>query len=157
MEDRLKEYKPLYSYTEGPELGHGRIETRTYNIYDGLEIIADKEKWGGNMTIIEYEAETVRKTTAKHTREKRLYVSSLPADTPFLGSIVRHHWSIESMHWGLDVNLLQDKVKRKSAKAARNLDTIKEWSTLYFLYGKGCAKSDLTKEKAWQSLCAMSQ
>ena len=33
------------------------------------EIIADKEKWGGNMTIIEYEAETVRKTTAKHTRE----------------------------------------------------------------------------------------
>ena len=83
MEDRLKEYKPLYSYTEAPELGHGRIETRTYNIYDGLEIIADKEKWGGNMTIIEYEAETVRKTTAKHTREKRLYVSSLPADTPF--------------------------------------------------------------------------
>ena len=47
VEDRLKEYKPLYSYTEGPELGHGRIETRTYNIYDGLEIIADKEKWGG--------------------------------------------------------------------------------------------------------------
>ncbi len=45
VEDRLKEYKPLYSYTEGPELGHGRIETRTYNIYDGLEIIADKEKW----------------------------------------------------------------------------------------------------------------
>ncbi len=33
---------------------HGRIETRTYNIYDGLEIIADREKWGGNMTIIEY-------------------------------------------------------------------------------------------------------
>ncbi len=97
VEDRLKEYKPLYSYTEGHELGHGRIETRTYNIYDGLEIIADKEKWGGNMTIIEYEAETVRKTTAKHTREKRLYVSSLPADTPFTGCIVRHHWSIESI------------------------------------------------------------
>ena len=124
VEDRLKEHKPLYSYTEGPELGHGRIETRTYNIYDGLEMIADKEKWGGNMMIIEYMAQTVRKTTAKHTREKRLYVSSLPAYTPFLGSIVRHHWSIESMHWGLDVNLLQDKVKRKSAKAARNLDTI---------------------------------
>lgn len=82
VEDRLKEHKPLYSYMEGPELGHGRIETRTYNIYDGLEIIADKEKWSGNMTIIEYEARPVRKTTAKHIREKRLYVSSLPADTP---------------------------------------------------------------------------
>ena len=53
VEDRLKEHRPLYSYTGRPELGHGRIETRTYNIYDGLEIIADKEKWGENMTIIE--------------------------------------------------------------------------------------------------------
>ncbi|WP_279122810.1 hypothetical protein [Muribaculum intestinale] len=47
------EHTPVYSYTEGPELSHGRIETRTYRVYDGLDIIADKEKWGGNMTIIE--------------------------------------------------------------------------------------------------------
>ena len=39
---------------------------------------------------IKYMAQTVRKTTAIHTREKRLYVSSLPADTLSLGSIVRH-------------------------------------------------------------------
>ncbi len=32
-----------------------------HTTYDGLEIIADKEKWGGNMTIIEYEAETVER------------------------------------------------------------------------------------------------
>ena len=83
VEDRLKEYKPLYSYTEGPELGHGRIETRTYNIYDGLEMIADKEKWGGNMTIIEYMAQTVRKTTAINIniREKRLYASRALSDS----------------------------------------------------------------------------
>ena len=61
VEDKLKEHRPLYSYTEGPELGHGRIETRTYNIYDGLEIIADKEKWGENMTIIEYKSLTIKK------------------------------------------------------------------------------------------------
>lgn len=147
VEDRLNEHKPLYSYTEGPELGHGRIETRTYNIYDGLEIIADKDKWGGNMTIIEYMARTVRKTTAKHTREKRLYVSSLPADTPSLGSIVRNHWLIESMHWGLDVNLLQDKVKRKSAKAARNLDTIQRMVYSVFSIWKGLRKKRSDKRK----------
>lgn len=124
VEDRLKGCIPAYSYTEGPELGHGRIETRTYRIYDGLDIIADKEKWGGNMTVIEYESSTVRKSTGACASEKRLYVSSLPTDTPMLGTIVRKHWSIESMHWGLDVNLLQDKVKRKSSRSARNLDTI---------------------------------
>ena len=29
VEDRLREHAPLYSYTTGPELGHGRIETST--------------------------------------------------------------------------------------------------------------------------------
>ena len=60
MEDRLKECTPASSYSEGPKLGHGRIETRTYRVFDGLGIITDKEKWGGNMTIIEYESETVK-------------------------------------------------------------------------------------------------
>ena len=39
VEDRLEGLTPVYTYTEGPELGHGRIETRTYRIYDGLEVI----------------------------------------------------------------------------------------------------------------------
>ncbi|UKI44937.1 MAG: hypothetical protein L6U16_05805 [Porphyromonadaceae bacterium] len=71
MEDRIKECAPAYSYTEGPEFGHGRIETRTYRVFDGLDIIADKEKWGGNMTIIEYESETVREKNLAHIPLKR--------------------------------------------------------------------------------------
>ena len=78
---------------------------------------------GRNMTIVEYESDVVNKSTGKRTVEKHLYVTSLPTHTPRLGNIVRKHWSIESMHWGLDVNLLQDKTKRRTSKAARNLDT----------------------------------
>ena len=44
----------------------------------------------------------------------------MPTDTPQPGAIVRNHWSIESMHWGLDHNLQQDNIKRKSTRAARN-------------------------------------
>lgn len=149
VEDRLREHTPLYSYTTGPELGHGRIETRTYRIYDGLEIIADKEKWGGNMTIVEYESDTVKKSTGSHTSEIRLYVSSLPTDTPMLGTIVRKHWSIESMHWGLDRNLLQDKIKRKSVTAARNLDTIQRIVHAVFSIWKCLRKRRLTRKKVW--------
>lgn len=152
VEDRLKEHAPLYSYTEGPELGHGRIETRTYNIYDGLEVIADKEKWGGNMTIIEYKSSTIKKSTGVCTSEKRLYASSLPADTPKLGAIVRNHWAIESMHWQLDVSLLQDKVKRKSAKAARNLDTIQRMVCTIFSAWKGRRKKKIDKKKGLAEL-----
>ena len=147
IEDRLVAHTPVSSYTEGPELAHGRIETRTYRIYDGLDIIADKEKWGGNMTIVEYESDTVKKSTGAHTSEKRLYVSSLPTHTPALGHFVRSHWSIESMHWGLDVNLMQDKIKRRYPKTARNLDTIQRIVHSVFSIWKGLRKKISDKEK----------
>ena len=147
VEDSIKAVSPVYSYTVGPELGHGRIETRIYRVYDGLEIIADKEKWGGNMTIVEYEADTVRKSTGVSTSERRLYVSSLPTDTPDLGHFVRSHWSIESMHWGLDVNLSQDGIKRKLPRAARNLDTIQRIVFSVFSIWKGLRKKRVDKNK----------
>lgn len=147
VEDRLEQLSPVYSYTEGPELAHGRIETRTYRVYDGLDLIADRQKWGSNMTIVEFEADTVRKSTGVHTSEKRLYVSSLPVDTPSLGHFVRSHWSIESMHWGLDVNLNQDNIKRKYPKAARNLDTIQRIVYSVFSIWKGLRKKRSDKKK----------
>ena len=147
VEDSLKALTPAYSYTVGPELGHGRIETRIYRIYDGLEIIADKQKWGGNMTIVEYEARTVRKSTGVRTSEKRLYVSSLATDIPTLGHFVRSHWSIESMHWSLDVNLLQDGIRRKYSRGARNLDTIQRIVFSVFSIWKGLRKKHSDKKK----------
>lgn len=124
IEDKIKSCTPLQAYTEGPELGHGRIETRSYRVYNGLELIADPEKWGGDLTVVEFVADTVKKSTGACTSERRLYVSSLQADAARLGAIIRKHWAIESMHWLLDCNLLQDRTKRKDAKAARNLDTL---------------------------------
>ena len=147
VEDRLGGLPPVYTYTEGPEPGHGRIETRTYRIYDGLEIIADKDKWGGNMTIIEYEANTVKKSTGANTSERRLYASSMTTDTPAMGTFIRNHWSIESMHWGMDVNLLQDRIKRKSPRAARNLDTIQRIVLSIFSIWKGLRKKKSDKRK----------
>ena len=147
IEDRIRTCKPLHSYTDGPELGHGRIETRTYRIHDGLGMIADKEKWGGSMTVVEYESDTVFKSSGAHSTERRLYVTSLAADTPLLGAIVRTHWSIESMHWGLDVNLQQDWIKRRSGRAARNLDTIQRIVHSIFSIWKKLRKKKADRKK----------
>ena len=38
IEDRLVGTHTGIFYTEGPELAHGRIETRTYRVYDGLTL-----------------------------------------------------------------------------------------------------------------------
>ena len=104
------------------------------------------------MTIIEYESETVRKKSGAHTSEKRLYVSSLPTSTPALGSLVRNHWSIESMHWALDFNLLQGRIKRKSPKAARNLDSIQRIVHSVFSTWKRLRKKRSDKKKGMAEL-----
>lgn len=145
VEERVKGLSPVYSYTEEAELGHGRIETRTYNVYDGTGAIADRGKWGGVLTVIECVSVTVCKSTGQRTSERRLYVSSLPADTPNLGDLVRGHWSIESMHWSLDAVLKQDRLRRKSPKAARNLDTIQRIVYSVFSIWKGLRKKKSDK------------
>lgn len=152
VEDKIKEVAPMYTYSEGPELGHGRIETRTYNVYDGLQLIADKDKWGGNLTVVEFVSRTRKKSTGEEKTETRLYVTSLPVDTPWLGKAIRLHWLIESMHWNLDVNLQQDKIKRKSATAARNLDTIQRLALALFSVWKGRRKKRSDKSKGLKDL-----
>ena len=152
VEDRIRQAAPRFSYTEGPELGHGRIEKRTYNVYDGLVLLADKDKWGGNLTVVEFVAHTTRKSTGTETTETRLYVSNLPVDTPFIGKAVRNHWSIESMHWGLDSNLLQDSIKRKFPMAARNLDTLQRIVYSLFSIWRGRRKKLSDKAKGLAEL-----
>lgn len=72
--------------------------------------------------------------------------------TPALGSLVRNHWSIESMHWALDFNLLQDRIKRKSAKAARNLDSIQRIVHSVFSIWKRLRKKRSDKKKGMAEL-----
>lgn len=121
-------------------------------MYDGLEVIADKDKWGGSLTVVEFISRSTRKSTGTETTETRFYVSNLPYDTPWIGKAVRYHWSIESMHWGLDVNLLQDSIKRKSTKAARNLDTIQRIVYSLFSIWRGRRRKLADKAKGMAEL-----
>lgn len=152
VEDKIKGVTPLHTYSYDPELGHGRIETRIYNIYDGLELIADKEKWGGNLTVVEFISHTINKSKGTETTETRLYVTNLPVDTPWIGKAIRIHWMIESMHWCLDVNLLQDSIKRKHAAAARNLDTLQRLVIALFYLWKGRRKKLSDRKKGIKAL-----
>lgn len=51
----------------GPYSEHGRIESRTRRIFRGEELIADKDKWGGNLTVIEILTSTEKKDDDKIT------------------------------------------------------------------------------------------
>lgn len=147
VEDKIKECTPIHAYTIGPEFGHGRIETRTYKTYDGLNLIVDKDKWGCNLTVVEFQSHTIKKSTAEETSETRFYISNLPPDTPWIGEAIRKHWSIESMHWSLDHNFHQDHIKRKYSTSARNLDTMQRLSNSILSAWRGRRKKRSDKSK----------
>lgn len=147
LEDKIKTIAPTETYKEEPTLSHGRIVTRMCRIYRGEGIITDKEKWNGNLTVIEILTDTIKKSDGQLTSEQRLYITSLDANAKELNEITRKHWSIEVLHWGLDRNLKQDDIKRKSERSARNLDTIQRIVLNIFSCWKNRRKKVSDKKK----------
>lgn len=147
LEDSVKTATPTDVYKEGPYLEHGRIEARICRIYRGEELIVDREKWNGNLTVIEILTSTEKKSDGRSTSEQRLYISSLNSSAERLSQITRQHWAIESMHWDLDRNLRQDSIKRKAERAARNLDTIQRMVLALIAVWKNRRKKISDKQK----------
>ena len=102
LEDSIKTAPPTDVYKEGPYLEHDRIESRICRIYRGEELIVDREKWNGNLTVIEILTSTEKKSDGRSISEQRLYILSLDSSAERLSQIIKQHWAIESMHWDLD-------------------------------------------------------
>lgn len=126
LEDELVSAVPADVLTEGPDLAHGRIESRTCRVFDGRGLLRGNPRWDGSLTVVEVQTRTERKAGGKPAADIRLYLSSLRATAKAHSSYTRGHWSVESMHWTLDCCMKQDKIRRKRARAARNLDTLQK-------------------------------
>jgi predicted transposase YbfD/YdcC len=118
------EHLPAASRHETLEKDHGRIETRRYLCTDALDWLADRGKWTALRSVAVVEAE--RTLGDQTTRERRYYLSSLPAHAPDLARAIRGHWGIEnSLHWVLDVALREDDCRVRTGHAAANLATLR--------------------------------
>lgn len=90
-------------YCEAIEKDHGRIETRRCVVTEDVNWLEQKRDWAGLKSIIMVESE--RALSGKEPqRERRYFISSLPANAKASLRVVRSHWQIEnSLHWVLDV------------------------------------------------------
>ena len=89
IEDKVEVTKPVDVYSEGPFLEHGRIETRVCRVFRGEDLIADREKWNGNLTVIEIRTDTERKSNGQKSSERRFYVTSFNGSAKRLDTIAR--------------------------------------------------------------------
>ncbi len=93
-----------YSYDQGVEGGHHRLETRRiWCVPIGqLGDLYQLQQWAGLQTVVI--VERTRRLWNETTHEVQFYLSSLEADAVKIGRAIRQHWGIENqLHWTLDV------------------------------------------------------
>ena len=127
-EEFQKAIRERGNYKKTQEKAHGQIEIREYYQTEDIKWLSQKKNWKGLSSII-MEKKTLKKggdTSIEH----RYFISSLKADIEQSSRAVRGHWSIESMHWYLDVTFREDANTTidKQEQAAQNLNIIRKWS-----------------------------
>ena len=106
------------------EKEHGRIETRSCYVTDEIDWISNKRDWIGLKSIIMIESE--REIDGKKSKEKRYYLSSLPANAERSLKTVRSHWGIENcVHWVMDMSFGDDASRIRKGNAPENMAIIK--------------------------------
>ena len=94
---------------------------RQYYQTSAIGWLDGKERWTGLKTIGMVER------TFNGVTERRYYISSLPCNIEDFAYAVRGHWSVESMHWHLDVLFKEDSNHTLDKTVAANQNIIRKW------------------------------
>lgn len=106
------------------EAEHGRIETREVFATQDIAWLKERHDWKGLRSIVMLLSS--RETAKGEERERRFYISSLPADADKLAAAIRAHWGVEnSLHWVLDVQFRDDDCRIRKKNAPANFSAVK--------------------------------
>ncbi len=112
---------------ESIDAGHGRIETRRCWVSDKIDWLEQKVEWSGLNAIVMIEE--IREFGEKITKDRRFFLTSLPADAKLISSSIRAHWGIEStLHWTLDMTFREDESRVRTGNAAENMAVVRHIS-----------------------------
>ena len=112
-------------YKRTEEKARGQLEIREYYQTEEISWLNCKKEWKG-LKSIGMEEKTIRKDGIEK-KEYRYFISSLKEDIELFSRAVRGHWSVESMHWHLDVTFREDANQTLDRLAAQNLNIIRKW------------------------------
>jgi predicted transposase YbfD/YdcC len=112
---------------ETQSLGHGRRDDRSYFVAQVPSDFAAKEEWPWIKAI----GTAVRIPThpdGSQSDEVRYYMLSRFLSGKRFAEAVRSHWSIESMHWVLDVTFREDESRTRERVLANNLSWLRRFA-----------------------------
>jgi predicted transposase YbfD/YdcC len=102
---------------------HGRIETRKTTVIHDVAWLQERHDWPGLKSVVM--VESTREIGPRIESETRFYITSLVLAAALLGPIIRSHWSVESMHWIMDMVFRDDECRVRTDHAPANFTTIK--------------------------------
>ena len=117
------------SQAESHESNRGRDETRTAYVLPFSVLNQEKlcdEDWPKLACIGAIHRKT--ETNGKKTDEWRYYISSRELTAEELLHSVRMEWTVETMHWLLDVRFDEDQCRAENKNVQRNLNTLRKLS-----------------------------
>jgi predicted transposase YbfD/YdcC len=111
------------------EQGHGRIETRVYDIVAVPAELAERHaEWEGLRSIGMVYCER-KEGNKKPSIETRVFITSMPPRVKKFARAVRNHWGIEtSLHWVLDVGFREDESRLHKGYGQENMGLIRRLS-----------------------------
>lgn len=148
--------QPSSTYTE-IDAEHGQIEERYYKIYRDLSFVNAAWNWENLSPLVVVESRRYDKKKQIQSEQKRCYITNLPrAKSRTIAQAIRSHWSVESMHWTMDVVFGEDAGRKRRWNAAENFSRlIKVVMTLLRNHKKktGSFKSmaRMRKQAAWDT------
>lgn len=126
-EEEKEKIREAGNYKRTIEKARSQIEIREYYQTDKIGWLSQKKEWKG-LKSIGMEEKTIRTEEGTEKKEYRYYISSLKPEIEVFSRAVRGHWSVESMHWHLDVTFREDANTTLDKQAAQNLNIMRKWS-----------------------------
>lgn len=106
---------------------HGRVDERIYYICKVPKNVAVFDHWP-DVKAIGYALRLTRHADGRETSEVRYYIASRYLTAKRFGEAVRGHWSIESMHWTLDVTFREDDSRTRERTLGNNLSWLRRFA-----------------------------
>lgn len=107
--------------------GHGRLDQRSYVLTPVPRDFAGKREWPW-VKAIGYALRITRHADGRETDEVRYYVLSRYVSSKRFGEAVRSHWSMESLHWVLDVTFREDDSRTRERTLGNNLSWLRRFA-----------------------------
>ncbi len=116
-----------YRTHETRDEAHGRLDERAYYLTKTPRDFEPADDWP-QVKAIGYAIRLTQHGDGRETCETRYYICSRYVSGKRFAEAVRGHWSIESMHWTLDVTFREDDSRTRERILGNNLSWLRRFA-----------------------------